>query len=246
MAKWLHSLGNVKHNICNDNAFRMSCINGHLEIAQWLYSLGNVRIDKNNTIVHVCNANHLKVAKWLVSLKKFDIDNNKIVLFKNCISNGCLKTAKWLYSLGGININHNQNAIDGNFFLRNACYKGNLAVAKWVYSVGSENMIVSNNIFTGACYNHKRSRGNKQRYLKLIKWLLTIRKFQDHLVDAYVPAELHEFAFQQGYTPVREMLKSYQRYRVKITALLKKNQPQVGETTVFEIAGLVKMIVEYV
>ena len=69
-AKWLYSVGNFDIHIENDYVFRLSCINGKLEVAKWLYSFGNIDIHfRDNYALHWSyQKGHVKVAKWLCSL----------------------------------------------------------------------------------------------------------------------------------------------------------------------------------
>ena len=63
-AKWLYSLGGVDIHIDEDHAFRWSCRNGYLKVAQWLYSLKNIHLSKSGFDSIQYNANS-KITTWL-------------------------------------------------------------------------------------------------------------------------------------------------------------------------------------
>ena len=62
-----------------DFAFRLSCENGHIEIAKWLYGLGINTKDNDNVFVWSCKNNRIEIAKWLYSLG-LNINNNELAL----------------------------------------------------------------------------------------------------------------------------------------------------------------------
>ena len=55
----------------NDYAFRLSCVNGHIDITKW--SIGNfpninVHAQYHNTFIKSCGNGYLNIAKWLIEI----------------------------------------------------------------------------------------------------------------------------------------------------------------------------------
>ena len=121
----------------DENAFMLSCENGHLTVAKWLlglgtscshptcpsgtrYSLGDIDIHSNDDHAFCisCEKGHLTVAQWLYSLGDIDIHVDNEYAFKSCCENGHLIVAKWLYSLGDVDIH-----ADNEYAFRWSCKK---------------------------------------------------------------------------------------------------------------------------
>jgi len=64
-------LGGVDIHAYNDDAFRHSCIYGHLAVAQWLYGLGGVDIHAKDDYAfrESCSYGHLAVDQWLCQIR---------------------------------------------------------------------------------------------------------------------------------------------------------------------------------
>ena len=115
--------GNVNIHAVSEYAFRMSCQNNHLTVAQWLYSLGEGmdRIDPSSPA---------RKGQGNIKIRPSCQD-----AFKMCCQCGRLTVAQWLYSLGDIDI-HDQ----GDYAFQWACQNGHLVVAQWLYSLGNVNL----------------------------------------------------------------------------------------------------------
>ena len=95
---WLQQLLKLNPEInisaINDEAFRYTCANGHLHVAQWLLQVSKERgqdidISANNDFAFrwAYNEGHYHIVKWLQSLKpdayKLEYDENgKIIGYK--------------------------------------------------------------------------------------------------------------------------------------------------------------------
>ena len=98
----------------NDNAFRLSCHNGHLKLAQWLIQLGEstgyTKIDihayNDHAFIWSCYNGHLELAQWLIQLgestgyTKINIHAWDNFALEFSFSRGHLKLAEWLVQLG--------------------------------------------------------------------------------------------------------------------------------------------------
>ena len=67
IAKWLFSLG-VNINAVEDDAFRSSCANGHIEIAKWLWNISDKKINIYSSDDYVFKNSPEEIIKWLTKL----------------------------------------------------------------------------------------------------------------------------------------------------------------------------------
>jgi hypothetical protein len=75
----------------NEEAFRLCCENGEIEIAKWLIEFSkengemiNIHAENEYAFRESCESNDMEVAKWLCSLCDeyyIEIENNKIVKY---------------------------------------------------------------------------------------------------------------------------------------------------------------------
>ena len=99
----------------DEEAFRMACNYGNLEVVKWLYSLGknykdigiiDIHILKEDAFKSACENNHLNVIKYLLSIgnridkKPIDIYLNNDEMLLSACCKGSLDVAKYLYSIG--------------------------------------------------------------------------------------------------------------------------------------------------
>lgn len=125
----------------NNQAFRSSCENGHLEVAKYVYSLGE--IDENGTIdIHVyndepfrksCANGHLEVAQFIYSFGKVNIHaDNDFAFIKSC-ENNHVEIVQWLISLDGFQNFRISDRIQQLF--EHACMNNHLGIAKYLFDL---------------------------------------------------------------------------------------------------------------
>jgi hypothetical protein len=157
-------LNDVDIHFNNDAAFRMSCINGHIETAKWLLDISNNKLlDKsNNKLLDKSNNKLLdKSNNKLYSLGGVNIHAANDGAFRGSCKVGHIELAKWLYSLGGVNIH-----ADYDLAFRWSCDRGHIEIAKWLYSLGGVNIHADNDdAFRSSC---------RHNHIEITKWLLDI------------------------------------------------------------------------
>jgi hypothetical protein len=97
-SKWLYSLSGVNIRALNDEAFRLSCQNGHLSVAQWLFEVGGVDMILSKdyeAFRYACFGGHLPVAHWLYTVGEIPSD-----VLQECLFEAMHKRLKlWLQSI---------------------------------------------------------------------------------------------------------------------------------------------------
>lgn len=151
----LHSVG-ADINTDNDYAFRWSCRNGHLKLAQWLHTLGvNIHAGCEYSFIHSCSNGHTDVSKWLVNCGVNVRAQNDCAFGRSCF-NGFFNIAEWLLTLGA------DIQCADNYAFRYSCSIGRLDIAQWLYNHGA-------NIYAGHNYAFRSSCENG--HTQITKWL---------------------------------------------------------------------------
>jgi hypothetical protein len=87
----------------NEYPFRISCENGHLQMAQWLLNIKptiQISIFGEYAFTYACQHGHIDIAQWLLEVKPdIEVDYLNYSIFINTCKKGQLQVAQWLYSL---------------------------------------------------------------------------------------------------------------------------------------------------
>ena len=167
-------------------ATRLSCENGHLEIAQWLTTLyPAINVEGHHEGWQFCDPvfyvaslhGHLEVAQWI-----FMKQNSEYYKVKRCISYLCTthvsfadkdlqekqkKIADWLYSLYPKEIQSYLQQC-GDYLWMGTCSNGNLSLSKWLYEKNPA--LDYDGLFYISCTTNQ---------LAIAKWLYSIHPEMD-------------------------------------------------------------------
>jgi ankyrin repeat protein len=151
----------------SENAFRIACSKGHLEIAKWLLLVKpDINISANNGYAFriACSEGHLEVTQWLHLVNPTIISiSQSIYLFILVCEKGYLEMAKWLFQIYLYDIYYIERA-----FYR-ACRKRQLHVVQWFLQVSKETgQEYSHFAFINACKNGR---------LELAQWLQNLKPY---------------------------------------------------------------------
>lgn len=208
--EYYHENKNCIHSQNIYYVFKMSCINGNLEVAKWLYGMNNflINIHANNDYIFrkSCLGNHINVAKWLLTLDhldNFDICYNYNDTFRQACINNNLETVKFIFSLYkyGLPLIAFREAFFGVL-----CISGNIEIIKWLirnYSVSYFDIHYDDNIvFNELCLRGK---------IDIIKFLLTL-----DTIESFGIHDIHDYIFDQvckrkNYDTARFLISIYER-----------------------------------
>ena len=149
-AKYFVNENEIDIHAYNDYAFRLSCENGHLELAQWLIQLGessgytkiDIHASNKDAFRSSCYHGHIEVAQWLVQLgesdgyTKIDIHVLNEFAFKWSCLYGHLNIARWLIELGeSSSYTKIDIHTDNDYAFRWSCHNGHIEIARWLISL---------------------------------------------------------------------------------------------------------------
>jgi hypothetical protein len=204
-----------------------------------------------------CESGNLDAAKKIhQGVEKFgETDvyvNPYYTAFHRSCRHGHVLVAQWLYNSFNQEITSYCNGEWYRITLANICRYNQLEVAKWFITLPKPPSSTESNFWYRLpdirckkgdwAMTEPLFRAVKEKHLEIVKWLMTVHKYQDEFLDDVLPEELYEFAFSQGYIPVKNMLSAY---RKKVFEVIKEKNTE-GEVTVFEIRGLPELIADYV
>ena len=178
---------NINFHAYDESAFKLSCMTGHLKVANWLWKLCidhnlgaiNVHAGKEDAFIYSCENGYLEVAIWLWQLC---IDNNLGLInihadddyaFMRSCKKGHLEVAKWLWQLC---IDHNLGLINihanNTYAFRKACQNGHLEIAKWLWQLCIDNNLGLINV--RACNDDAFKWSYNSSHFGVTKWLATL------------------------------------------------------------------------
>ena len=125
-----------------DDFFRISCYNGHLELARWILSIINIDIDTiHNIFMLTCEHGHLEIIQWLVGYCNVVKITHKT--FNKICEHGHLPVARWLYD-------NKYYKNPTNDIYNTACEYGHLDLVIWITSI-SNNTKILDSTFNKLC-----------------------------------------------------------------------------------------------
>ena len=169
---------NISYN--NEQAFRLSCHNGHLEVAQWLLQIPkktgrpdiDISIHDEEAFRFACYDGHLLVAQWLHQIHKEtgrpDINISFNVWFNYAGYYGHLEVCQWLLQIKpDLDI-----SADNDLAFRNACETRHLLVAQWLQSLKPYLYVIHYNDDDSYKGYYIRSKEEERwETIKLLVWL---------------------------------------------------------------------------
>ncbi|AYV81833.1 MAG: hypothetical protein Harvfovirus67_3 [Harvfovirus sp.] len=205
-----------QHDYTNANVelgvFRLACNNGDINLAKWLYSRGKFDLDILNSVIfsQSCLHSQLPIVKWLHSISNKIINPFQLqeIFVHTCTFND-LEIAKWLYSTFYENTDiHFDNEYIFYETLRYVCAP--IECYKWIYSLGNVNIHFRNdNVFHRWAFRGQNTN---------VRWLLTLDRFNDFIVNAYASTydlETLRMIYKLGYKPLYPLLKGKFQMEVK-------------------------------
>jgi hypothetical protein len=156
-------------------AFRGSCENGHLAVAQWLVSAFNLtandaRAGRNRALRYSCMNGHLAVAQWLVSTFNLTADDAQALgnyPFVYTCMHGHMAVVQWLATLLNFTADNAREVV--RYALGCSCENGHLAVAQWLASTFS---LTAADV-RADCNNHSLRWSCEKGRLAVAQWLVS-------------------------------------------------------------------------
>jgi len=159
--KWILTIEKINIHINDEEAFRMSCKNKNLELAQWL--IDNKTIYKVNCFVSKIiwrfAPNDFDISKENGNIIDIHVNDEEAFFCSCCIGN--LEVAKWLIEISKENEEKINIHINNEEVFRFSCH--NVKIAKWLLEISKENGEIINihandeEAFIKSCINGQRN-----------------------------------------------------------------------------------------
>lgn len=140
-------------------AFKDSCLNGQLLLAEWLLSEVPTIDNHDIAFVQSCRYGHVHVAEWLLKVKPTMHLKNA---FMSACFNGKLHCAKWLYSLNKDNI---QEYATSREIFQSCCLDEQFEVCSWLLKISPPDLTKIELAFDNALYLSN---------IRAVRWLYKI------------------------------------------------------------------------
>jgi hypothetical protein len=229
------------------DCFEISCEHGHIELAKHLYPKVEKRIEefKASDIATTCTdlfygaikaavrGGHLHIFQWLCSSKYCGIHKSQSefqeLFYLACIG-GRQTIVELLYTTDQATLD---SIKDWSNCFYNTCKNGHLTSAQFLWSKWP-------NKIDNEHFEKSLQETYYKKDLDMAKWLITVHRYTNEIVDRFAHAEIYNFAFEQGYRPFSKMYSAYGKF-------LKKLAKQVSlSSEILAIKGLNDIVVGYV
>lgn len=221
--KWLEEISPKISKCFNQEAFRLSCANGHLEIAKSLYQkCGKIDITYSIVFRKSCQNGHIDIVKYLISLNhQCHNPNLHEDGFRLSCEYGHIDIVKYLISM---NYKINIHSCNESAF-RQSCKNGHIDVVKFLLSLSPD-------INIRAKFNYAFRKSCENGHLEIIKILISILMSNVVEDNGTHNSTNKPDSYFCGYLMTKFCLKSCQNRHIEIVKYLlsiKNNQININK-----------------